>query len=235
MWTLYQRGLDTRQSPIQRRAGDGRQTCSGRSRRDASRSTAGLRPDQHQADEVRRTARRAGARCRRQDRRSRLPDRDHGRIFSGIGGRPAPRLRRAMCNELDQQIRQVAQRSAKGVVHPLAQGVCCDLGRQTPYKAAQRLRTMALQSVEVLELRDNPRTTLRRLSSTARTPKSPLRKLSRTTPGSQIYRGSTSATSPRSKPLKSPAPPLLPASPDRCAVPRVPRPKRRTTIHRAPV
>ena len=40
-------------------------------------------------------------------------------------------LRRVMCNELNQQVRQVAQRSAKGVVDLLAAGVCCDLGRQT--------------------------------------------------------------------------------------------------------
>jgi hypothetical protein len=38
-------------------------------------------------------------------------------------------LRRVMCNELDQQVRQVAQRSAEGVVDLLCAGVGRDLGR----------------------------------------------------------------------------------------------------------
>jgi sec-independent protein translocase protein TatA len=53
------------------------------------------------------------------------------REFHKGASEDADALRRVMCNELNQQVRQVAQRSAKGVVDPLAQGVCCDLGRQT--------------------------------------------------------------------------------------------------------
>ena len=52
-------------------------------------------------------------------------------VFAVLALEASHPLRRVMCNELDQQVRQVAQRSAKGVVDPLAQGVCCDLGRQT--------------------------------------------------------------------------------------------------------
>jgi hypothetical protein len=39
-------------------------------------------------------------------------------------------LRRLMCNELYEQIRQVTQWSAEGVVDPLSAGVCRDLGCQ---------------------------------------------------------------------------------------------------------
>ena len=56
-----------------------------------------------------------------------MPEKDQPGFDQILGA-----LRRVMCNELDQQVRQVAQRSAKGVVDPLAAGVCCDLGRQTP-------------------------------------------------------------------------------------------------------
>ena len=38
-------------------------------------------------------------------------------------------LRRVMCNELNQQVRQMAQRSSEGVVDLLCAGVGCDLGR----------------------------------------------------------------------------------------------------------
>jgi hypothetical protein len=37
-----------------------------------------------------------------------------------------------MRNELYEQVRQMTQRSAEGVVDRLGAGVCCDLGRQTP-------------------------------------------------------------------------------------------------------
>jgi hypothetical protein len=63
-------------------------------------------------------------------------------------------LRRVMCNELDQQVRQVAQRSAEEVVHPLSARVRRDLGGQTRKQPSQRLGPMALQSEEVLELAD---------------------------------------------------------------------------------
>src|SRR5215203_4879274 len=65
-------------------------------------------------------------------------------------------LRRVMCNELDQQVRQVAQRSAEGVVDPLSAGVCRHLGGQARQQPSQRLGPMALQSEEVLELADDP-------------------------------------------------------------------------------
>src|SRR5918998_1519298 len=50
-------------------------------------------------------------------------------VFAVLALEASHPLRRVMCNELDQQVRQVAQQSAKGVVDPLAHGVCCDLGR----------------------------------------------------------------------------------------------------------
>src|SRR5215203_687034 len=65
-------------------------------------------------------------------------------------------LRRVMCNELDQQVRQVAQRSVEGVVDPLSAGVCRDLGGQARQQPYQRLGPVALQSEEVLELADDP-------------------------------------------------------------------------------
>jgi hypothetical protein len=55
-----------------------------------------------------------------------------------------------MCNELDQQIRQVAQRSAEGVVDPLAAGVRGDLCPQTSQQPAEGLRPVALQREESL-------------------------------------------------------------------------------------
>jgi len=39
-------------------------------------------------------------------------------------------LRRVMCNELDQQVSQVTQRSAEGIVDRLCASVRCDLRRQ---------------------------------------------------------------------------------------------------------
>src|SRR5215208_3272975 len=65
-------------------------------------------------------------------------------------------LRRLMCNELDQQVRQMTQRSAEGVVDVLCAGVGHDLGGQTRQQPSQRLRTMTLQAKEVLELADHP-------------------------------------------------------------------------------
>jgi hypothetical protein len=56
-----------------------------------------------------------------------------------------------MCNELDQQVRQVAQRSAEGVVDALAAGVRRNLGRQTSQQPAEGLRTVTLQCEEILE------------------------------------------------------------------------------------
>src|SRR5215211_2777774 len=56
-----------------------------------------------------------------------------------------------MCNGLDQQVRQVTQRSVEGVVDPLGAGVCCDFGRQAPQQPSQRLGAVALQREEVLE------------------------------------------------------------------------------------
>ena len=57
---------------------------------------------------------------------------------------------------LNQQVRQVAQRSAEGVVDALGAGVGHDLGGQTRQQPAQRLRAVTLQAEEVLELADNP-------------------------------------------------------------------------------
>jgi hypothetical protein len=65
-------------------------------------------------------------------------------------------LRRVMCNELDEQICQMSQRSAEGVVDPLCTGVGRDLGRQASQQPSQRLGPVALQREEVLELADHP-------------------------------------------------------------------------------
>jgi hypothetical protein len=61
-----------------------------------------------------------------------------------------------MCNELDQQICQVAEQSIEGVVDALSTGVCRNLGRQTCQQPAEGLRSMTLQAEEVLELTDHP-------------------------------------------------------------------------------
>src|SRR5215217_4914149 len=61
-----------------------------------------------------------------------------------------------MCNELYEQIRQVAQRSAERVVDLLCAGVGRDLGGQARQQPPQRLRTMTLQREEVLELAYDP-------------------------------------------------------------------------------
>ena len=61
-----------------------------------------------------------------------------------------------MRNELDQQVRKVAQRSAKGVVDALAAGVRGDLRCQTSQQPTQRLRAVTLQSEEVFELAYDP-------------------------------------------------------------------------------
>jgi hypothetical protein len=70
------------------------------------------------------------------------------------GGTGTLGLRRLMCNELYKQVRQVAQRSAEGVVNPLSAGVCRNLGRQARQQPSQRLGAVALQTEEVLELAD---------------------------------------------------------------------------------
>src|SRR5918992_6311870 len=57
-------------------------------------------------------------------------------------------LRRLMCNDLDQQVRQMTQRSAEGIVDPLCAGVGHDLGCQRRQQPSQRLRTMTLQAKE---------------------------------------------------------------------------------------
>src|SRR5215208_4992204 len=61
-----------------------------------------------------------------------------------------------MCNELDQQVRQVTKRSAQRSVDSLGAGIRCDLGRQARQQPAQRLRPMALHAEEVLQLADHP-------------------------------------------------------------------------------
>jgi len=61
-----------------------------------------------------------------------------------------------MCNELDQQVRKVAQRSPEGVVDALAAGVRGDLRRQTSQQPAEGLGSVTLQSEEILELAYNP-------------------------------------------------------------------------------
>ena len=61
-----------------------------------------------------------------------------------------------MCNELDQQVRKVAQRSAEGVVDALAAGVRGDLRRQTSQQPTEGLRPVTLQSKEILELAYDP-------------------------------------------------------------------------------
>jgi hypothetical protein len=61
-----------------------------------------------------------------------------------------------MCNELYEQVRQVAQRSTEGVVDPLSAGVCRDLGGQARQQPSQRLGAVTLQREEVLELAYDP-------------------------------------------------------------------------------
>jgi hypothetical protein len=61
-----------------------------------------------------------------------------------------------MRNYLNQQVRQVAQRSAEGVVDPLGARVRRDLGGQTRKQPSQRLGPVALQREEVLQLVDHP-------------------------------------------------------------------------------
>ena len=61
-----------------------------------------------------------------------------------------------MCNELNEQVRQMAQRSAEGVVYPLGARVRCDLGGQTRKQTSQRLGAVTLQGEEILELAYDP-------------------------------------------------------------------------------
>ena len=57
-----------------------------------------------------------------------------------------------MHNRSDQKVGQVAQRSPKLVVEPLPAGV----GRQAGQKTTERLRPVALQGEEILELIYDP-------------------------------------------------------------------------------
>jgi hypothetical protein len=61
-----------------------------------------------------------------------------------------------MCNELDQQVCQVAERSTEGIVDPLSTGVCGNLGCQARQQPAEGLGAVALQREEVLQLADHP-------------------------------------------------------------------------------
>jgi hypothetical protein len=64
-------------------------------------------------------------------------------------------LRRLMHNRSDQEIREVAQGPAEQGVEPLPERVGCQLGGQAGEQTAQRLRAVALQGEEVLQLRDH--------------------------------------------------------------------------------
>ena len=55
-----------------------------------------------------------------------------------------------MCNDLDQEICQLTQRSAEGVVDPLSAGVGRDLGRQTRQQPSERFGAVALQAKKSL-------------------------------------------------------------------------------------
>ena len=61
-----------------------------------------------------------------------------------------------MCNDLDQKVRQVTQRSAKGAVDALCARVGHDLSGHSRQQPSQGLRAMTLQAEEVLELADHP-------------------------------------------------------------------------------
>src|SRR5215212_9766428 len=50
--------------------------------------------------------------------------------WSTMNGVAPARLRRLMCNELDQQVRQVTKWPAERSVGSLGAGIRCDLGRQ---------------------------------------------------------------------------------------------------------
>lgn len=50
-----------------------------------------------------------------------------------------------MCDESDQQVRQMTQRSAQGGVDPLGAGIRSDLGGQTRQQSLEGLRPVALQ------------------------------------------------------------------------------------------
>src|SRR5215216_5845264 len=69
------------------------------------------------------------------------------------GGAP---LRRVMCNDLDQKVRQVTQRSAEGTVDPLSAGVGRDFGGQSCQQPSQGLGSVAFEPEEILELPDHP-------------------------------------------------------------------------------
>jgi hypothetical protein len=95
-----------------------------------------------------------------------------GGAIGGLWGRgPAPAgLRRVMCNELDQQVRQVTQRSAERSVDRLCAGVGRDLGGQSPQQPSQRLGAVAPQSEDVVQLADKTPSMIWRLPSEASPP-----------------------------------------------------------------
>jgi hypothetical protein len=61
-----------------------------------------------------------------------------------------------MCNELDQQVCQVTQRSAEEIVDPLATGVRCDLCCKARQQPTEGLGSVTLQAEELLQLADHP-------------------------------------------------------------------------------
>jgi hypothetical protein len=61
-----------------------------------------------------------------------------------------------MCNELDQQVCQVTERSTEGVVDPLPTGVGRNLGRKARQQSSEGLGSVTLQAEEFLELADHP-------------------------------------------------------------------------------
>src|SRR5215210_5425389 len=74
-------------------------------------------------------------------------------VRNTYGSKP---LRRLMCNELDQQVHQMARRATKRVVYPLGASVGRNLSRHSRQQTSQRLGAVALQAEEVLELVDHP-------------------------------------------------------------------------------
>ena len=61
-----------------------------------------------------------------------------------------------MCNELDQQICQVAERSTEGVVDALSTGVCRNLGRQARQQPGEGLGSVTLQAEKSLSWQITP-------------------------------------------------------------------------------
>jgi hypothetical protein len=76
-------------------------------------------------------------------------------LYWRLALRPHVELRRVMCNELDQQLCQVTQRSAERIIDPLATGVRRDLGRHARQQPTEGLGSVALQAEELLQLADH--------------------------------------------------------------------------------